>query len=45
MRTLILNPMAKLILRGDVTDGGAVKINLDGTSGLLVLEPSPGSSL
>lgn len=45
MREQILNPLAKMILRGDATNGGAVSIRFDGESGLLVLEPSATISL
>lgn len=43
MREQILNPLAKMILRGDTTDGGAVTIRFDAGLNSLVLEPSASS--
>lgn len=41
MREHILNPLAKMILRGDTTEGAAVTIRFDPESSSLVLESSP----
>ena len=45
MREQILNPLAKMILRGDAKSGGAVSIRFDTDLRLLVLEPSAISAL
>lgn len=40
MREQILNPLAKMILRGDASEGATVSIRFDSATRLLVLQPS-----